>query len=283
MLKYAGYLMALIALIIVGIITVTNPRPHDEADIASLSEQLFEFGAVRYVHGLSSDYKDTNQALFDRVLAGDVLDATESCTYRTAYWHLLQEHAKRFQFVDDDLHMAENYGLDLDNNCDAKGILGLHDMHDFSAQQNFDQLVGNLDLLQDGTGWLNAVILINEVNKNLVDLTVHFAPATHSIGVRVPDLEFSGPFAKDYDAMQDGFKMAQFSAVNSPEYWNGIDAALMSYSAIVAQAQDVIFANSSALQRRLAGRWLSLQTVAPRLDEDTCVRPRPNPIAPICS
>ena len=282
MLKIIRFLLLCLVALIVVMALLTNPRPHRAAAITAYAHQLFEFGAVRYVHALRSDRITMHQDLFDRVAAGAALSAQDSCTYRTAYWMVLQDNARRFQFVDDDLHMATDYGMDHSNNCAGLGIAGAHDLHDISARQNFDELVAHLDALEAGAGWMRSVFLINEINKNLIDLTVHFAPATHAIGVQDPAFLAQGRLATPYNNMQAAFKNAQFAPVNSPAYWTAVDDALAAYATIVMAAQDVTTASSSGLQRRLSGRWLSLQTVAPRLDLTDCTRPRPDAVAPEC-
>lgn len=110
------------------------------------------------------------------------------------------------------------------------------------------------------------------------------APAVQSIGVYAHDfaLDGQGVLAQTYNDMQGHFKVAQFANINGSIYWENIDAALDDYANIVAATQGIVVANSSPLQRRIAGRWLSLQTVAPRLKKQTCLRPQPSQIAPSC-
>lgn len=256
---------------VISIAGVTNPAAHSREDVAALSAQLFEFGAVRFVHTLDND-RIAQEPLFDVVASGQVLDAAQSCTYRTVYLAVLQDHARLFQVADNDLQMATDYGMDTINNCDGSGILGRHDLHDMSAKSNFAEFVRDINTLTDGAGWFRTIGLINELQKDLIDLTVHMAPATHSIGINAPEFVASGPWADQFNAMQSAFKSAQFADINSPAYWGHVDQAMTIYGDIVFAAQGVVMANSTALQRRLAGRWLSLQTVAPRLNITDCLR-----------
>jgi len=282
--RFAIGIRVTLGLGLLGMIATSNPAPQNRAEIDAYAQQLFEFGAIRYVHGLDSPHIAENQSLFDQVRSGAPLDHATSCTYRRAYLMVLQDYARRFQLADDDLQMADDFGIDHANNCDGTGIAGNHDLHDLSAKANVTELLDNLEILQSGTGWVNGIILINEVQKNLVDLTVHMAPAVQSIGVQAPDFDLAGadPIAQSYRDMLGHFKDAQFADINGPAYWDGVDAALANYGDIVASAQEIIVANSGQLQRRIAGRWLSLQTVAPQLDTQTCLRPQPHPTAPIC-
>lgn len=261
---------------------LTNAHPHDADAIAGYAEQLFAFGSVRYVHSLDSDRIVEQQTLFDRVAQGDGLDATESCAYRTTYWLVLQDYTNRFQLADDDLYMATDFGSTHINNCGGLGITGHHDLHDVSAKRNFDQLVDHLDALEEGAGFIDTILRVNEVHKNLVDLMVHMAPATHSIGVMSPEFAQEGRLAAPFNRMQSGFKAAQFAPLNSPAYWQGVRDALAAYTEIVATVQNATTRHSTGLQRRIAGRWLSLQTVAPRLKLTDCVRPRAGQLAAAC-
>jgi len=281
--KYLMYLAVGIFALLAIMIASTNPNAHARADIDAYAEQLFAFGAVRYVHGLDSDHIRENQRLFDQVESGAVLDPEQSCAYRGAYEQVLYDYARHFQAADDDLQMKSFYGTTFANNCGGYGVAGHHDLHDISAKANFEELTSHLAGLQNGLGWTDAVLAINEINKNLIDLSVHMAPATHTIGVRDPAFMANGMLSADFNTMQTAFKTAQFEPVNSPEYWTAIDAALKSHADIIFAAQDIINRNSTPLQRRIAGRFLSLQTVAPRLDPADCVRPRPNQIAPACA
>lgn len=275
---------ALLGLGFGALIAVTDPTPQHRADIEVYAQQLFEFGAVRYVHGLDSQDIAVHQALFDQVASGVPLDRDASCIYRAVYLMVLHDYARRFQLADDDLQMAKDFGMMHANNCGGVGVLGRHDLHDLSAKENAMELMDNLALLRGGAGWFQSIALINEVQKNLVDLTVHMAPAVQSIGVPAPEFSLGGDddIAQSFGTMQGHFKAAQFATINGPVYWENIDAALAAYADIVVASQDIIVAHSSAMQRRIAGLWLSLQTIAPRLDMETCVRPQPNPMAPVC-
>ena len=261
---------------LVGLVVTSSAKPHSRADIQGYAAQLFEFGAVRYVHDLGTKRIEAQQALFDKVAAGEVLDAAQSCKYRSTYWHVLQNHAGRFQAVDADLVMATDYGLDLTNNCRETGIVGTHDMHDLSALSNFADLTDNLAALRAGQGWFKTIYLANDINKDLIDLLVHLAPATHAIGVHDQALVAKGDskIVTNFNAMHAALKQAQFADINGPAYWSAVDAGLVAYGDVIADAQDTIMQNTSTLQRKIAGRFLALQTVAPRLSLSDCLRPR---------
>ena len=230
--RFAIGIRVTLGLGLLGMIATSNPAPQNRAEIDAYAQQLFEFGAIRYVHGLDSPHIAENQSLFDQVRSGAPLDHATSCTYRRAYLMVLQDYARRFQLADDDLQMADDFGIDHANNCDGTGIAGNHDLHDLSAKANVTELLDNLEILQSGTGWVNGIILINEVQKNLVDLTVHMAPAVQSIGVQAPDFDLAGadPIAQSYRDMLGHFKDAQFADINGPP----IGMALMRPSRITA-------------------------------------------------
>lgn len=258
-------MFAIFCVVILGVIFVSSPKDHTRIDIEIYAKELFEFGSVEYVHSLESPRKDGLAAVFDQVANGQPLSATLSSQYRNVYAAILQDNATRFSVVDQDLQMAVDFGMDTQNNCGQFGITGEHDLHDMSAKNNYADIQKNLNRLRSGAGFFNRIYLINDINKDLVDLMVHMAPAVHSVGVR--DVTFSFDGESTFDRMQAAFKTAQFSDVNSRAYWIAVDSALILYADIVEDTQDMISAHSSSMERRIAGRWLAIQTIAPRLEK----------------
>ncbi|MDA7827604.1 hypothetical protein N9A67_05195 [Rhodobacteraceae bacterium] len=243
----------------------STAKPHQSKEITAYANELFEFGSVSYVHALDSPHISQNQQLFDRVARGEELDEHSSCKYRTAFWKILFDHQKRFEIVDADLVIAQDFGKHLSNNCGDLGIPGRHDLHDLSAKENYLDLSQSLQGLESGVGFWRSIVLINNINKDLVDLVVHMAPAVHSIGVK--DDGFGIDPSSPFDQMQSHFKDAQFAPINSATYWQEISEALEIYRDIVEHTQTRILATSHPIAVKIAGRWMALQTIAPRLDQ----------------
>lgn len=160
--RLASGAILILGLSLIGLIATTNPTPQSRSEIQVYAQQLFEFGAIRYVHGLESPHSAKQQALFDKVKLGEQLNHVDSCIYRRAYFLVLHDYARRFQLADDDLQMADNFRMDQVNNCDGHGVAGYHDLHDLSAKANMQELIENIESLQRGAGWLRSIVLINE-------------------------------------------------------------------------------------------------------------------------
>lgn len=239
-----------------------NHATHTNTEIKMLTDRLFEFGAVDFVH---SAYEGTERALFECVSAGQVLGAEQSIRYRRAYQALLLDKQSLFAALDQNIELRRDAGMDRANNAEGKGIKGLHDHHDGSAANNIVNIADNLEALK--TAWpLRRALLANDLYKDLTDLMVHLAPAVHSVGlVSLDPMPEQSP--AQYKAFYEAMKHAQMVPVNSDEYWGAIDTAQDAYANLLSDVQTQIRAQNGALMHAFSGRWLALQTVAPRLSE----------------
>jgi hypothetical protein len=111
-----------------------------------------------------------------------------------------------------------------------------------------------------------------------VDLISHIGVMPHTVSVReatttqaLPD-QALGP---EFEAMLQGFKTAQFSDVNSPGYWRAVDQGLAHYVTLIQTVQSRIWAKTTPLERRIAGRFLAIQTGAPPVDLGRGLRANP--------
>ncbi len=77
-----------------------------------------------------------------------------------------------------------------------------------------------------------------------------------------------------FETMLSAYKQSQFEQVNSPAYWAQVDQAVGSYTELIEQVQTRMWQKSAWWERRIAGRFLDLQTLAPQIDEKTPIRPR---------
>jgi len=244
-----------------GLSFMANRTPHTGDEIVVLTDRLFEFGAVSFVHGTVQ-----GDPLFACVARGDVLSPEQSDTYRQAYQAALLDRQALFVRLDADLRLETDYCMDLGNNVGRRGIGGRHDQHDLSAQANLRDLVANLAGIETALT-LKRALLANDILKDLTDLMVHMAPAIHSVGTP-GEADLSGlpkTVATPYAAFYDGAKRAQFAAVNSPTYWQGVAQMQAGYAQIVQWVEAQLGLHNGPALHALSGRWLSLQTVAPRL------------------
>jgi hypothetical protein len=159
--------------------------------------------------------------------------------------------------------------MDMANNVETMGIAGQHDHHDVSASANFAALLGSLDALDHASNAFSRIRYANAAQKDLVDLISHMGVAPHTVSVPYvaptkawPDAEVGGEF----EGMMRAFKEAQFEPVNSIPYWAAIDLALKNYAALILSVQTHVVGHTQTWERRVAGRFLSPQTLAPPVD-----------------
>lgn len=271
--RWKRYLVLALAAGLAGWVLAIPAEPHDRRTVNALATQLFEFGAVRYFTP-----PDESDYLFLAVADGAVLDNAQSCVYRQAYSARVAAKARIFDLLDQDIEFRDDFGEGVANNCGVHGLAGHQDIHDLSAKNNIEAIGARLSAL-DNAGALARIGHANTIAKNLEDLMVHFAPAIHSLGVHHSEFaaknlppELAGPYGR----MVAGFKTAQFAPVNSCAYWRGVDQALKNYADLVIYGEGVVRARLSTFEYKIAGRWLSPQTLAPRLDIEAPVRPRPD-------
>ena len=241
-----------------------NRAPHNPENIAMLSDRLFEFGAVDFIH---SGYDGESKALFDCVASGKELSDKQSMKYRKLYQQILLEKQGLFARLDANIALRRDEGLERTNNAGGMGIAGLHDHHDASAANNAKDIETGLLSLQS-TWPLKRAIIANDIYKDLTDLMVHMAPAAHSVGLLEHDRMPMG-LGQDFTAFYVGLKRAQAALINSPEYWAGVEAALVAYRALIAKTQSEVRQHNGSVLHALSGKWLALQTIAPRLNANS--------------
>jgi len=238
-----------------------NRTPHTSAEIALLTDRLFEFGAVDFVH---AKVGGEHAPLFDCVAKGLVLTPAQSRAYRTAYQAMLLDNQRLFTVLDANLELRQDAGLGQPNNTGGTGIAGLHDHHDASAANNAVEIAQQLDALKT-SGHIKRIALANDIYKDLTDLMVHMAPAAHSVGLLEMQEEGLGQSPTAYESFYRAMKAAQDTAINSAGYWQAVDTALAAYAVLVLDVQAEVRATNGAMVHAVSGQWLSLQTVAPRL------------------
>lgn len=244
-----------------------NSQPHGTNDISQLTRKLYQFGAISFVH---EGYDGSAYKLFECVKNGHELTQEQSTIYRVEYQRYLQSQARLFTRLDENIEFATDVGMETTNNVGSKGIAGLHDMHDMSAGSNLVDLDRQVKALS-GSGFFKRISLANDAYKDLTDLMVHLAPAVHSVGLlelEPVDANIEPQIAAHYLDFYSAMKNAQAEAVNSSTYFEEVERALAAYDLLVAQVQNAIWAENSAVIHALSGRWLSLQTIAPRLKNE---------------
>ncbi|MCR9139368.1 MAG: hypothetical protein NXI27_25435 [Alphaproteobacteria bacterium] len=274
--------IAVVLLLAIGLIFIFSlpSGPHSARDVRLYTSLLNEIAAVDVPHNsfLSDEQKTDHADLLALVESGKQLTEQQSRTYRQLIQQILLDHQSRLVWLDTSLTVMNDVEIDEVNNVGGTGIEGLHDHHDQSARRNFSDLSVALQRLETANGITAPVVRIfsaNRAYKNLTDIILHLAVAAHSVSVEYmpPDLDVEpGTMAADFESMLMAYKIAQFAPVNSQTYVAQIGRAMDAYDRLVLAAQARINQRLSPLERRLAGRWLALHTIAPQPDTTMTVR-----------
>jgi hypothetical protein len=247
----------------VVVLAMQPSAPMSRASLAAHSAALFRYGAVDVPQQLAGESDDVMR----RVAAGDLLSTTESAAYRQQIQAVLAAHQTLFSSLDNNLIFAVDFAATDPNNCGGAGIAGKHDLHAASAASNFAELDADLQALENA-GMLRRIYLANEAYKDLTDLMVHLAPATHSVVAgAAPALPTDADQSRAllFETFRHAMTRASFAPINSPEYQSAIALALLAFTDLAVNVQTQVTTHLSPLEQRIAGRWLAIQSVSPQL------------------
>lgn len=214
-------------------------------------------------------FKKANSGLLADVESGVILSKDNSVRYRHLFQDILHEHQNYLARFDAQLSVIADHAMQTDNNTQGQGISGHHDHHDLSALANFEEMLLSIEKLNTSRTFISRIVYANFVQKDLVDLISHVgvAPHTVSVGYEAPDQPWLNlALGAQFEAMLKAYKSAQFELVNSPQYWAAIDQGQSAYGLLILSVQEIVFSKTARWERRIAGRFLSLQTLAPPVD-----------------
>ncbi len=249
----------------------TSSEPWSQQEVSNFTIALNEAAAISVPHDflMASGIRAAHLALLKKVESGAVLSDAESLNYRLIFQQTLEKSQRFLSAFDQQLTVLSNHAMHEGNNVNAAGIAGNHDHHDYSARQNFAGLLISLDQLDAAGTPLGRIVAANGIQKDLVDLISHLgvAPYTVSVSYRAPEIPWQDSELGDkFEAMLLAFKAAQFTLVNSAAYWVQIDIGLARYNELILLVQNRVIARTKPWERRIAGRFLSPQTLAPPVD-----------------
>jgi hypothetical protein len=255
----------------------SNPDPWSNEEVANLTVGLNEAAAIGVPHGflMSKDMRSTNLVLLEKVESGALLNEIETKSYRYLFQKTLQDSQNFLSRFDAELTIIPDHAMDINNNVQTMGIAHLHDHHDTSARRNFAGLLQSLEQFDQAKTSFGRIRFANAAQKDLVDLISHMGVAPHTVSVPYVPPEFpwaNAELGQIFEEMMKAFKQAQFSSINSPAYWVAIDQALAQYSELILKVQQHVTDRTSAWERRIAGRFLATQTLAPPVDLERALR-----------
>lgn len=258
--------LALAVAVPAGLIWREPWQPMTAPEISERVAALMRYGAVDVPHDMAgADHPQA--ALMARVAAGEVLTVAESARYRLAIQGVLADHQRMFAVLDNNIVFAADVGPNEPNNCGGTGIAGRHDHHAASAASNFAEMEASLAALQTA-GPLGRIRHANRAYKSLTDLMVHLAPAQASVMLAdQPALPAGADPARAalFDAFRTAMTQAGFVPIGSAEQDAALTRARSAFEKLAWEVQGAVTTQLSPLEQRLAGRWLSIQSVSPRL------------------
>ena len=256
------------AVIVVPVLLVWREpwQEMDEAAITARVAALLRYGAMDVPHEMAGP-NHPQAALLARVAAGETLTVDESNKYRLAIQGVLADNQGLFRLLDNNIVFASDAGPNDPNNCGGLGIAGRHDLHAASAASNFAEMEASLAALETA-GPFGRIRHANRAYKSLTDLMVHLAPAQASVMLQNQPALPAGANAMraaGFDRFRRAITKAGFEPIGSPEHKAAMITGQVAYVGLALAVQEAITANLSPFEQRLAGRWLAVQSVSPRL------------------
>jgi hypothetical protein len=272
-------LMVALTLVAAVVVLNTNPDPWAEKDLPALTKALNEAAAIGVPHDflMQKEVRDQHLAILEKVESGAALTLTESLEYRKIFQATLLDSQSFLAAFDDQLSVLPDHAMQDANNIEGLGIAGHHDHHDQSARSNFRALLNSLEHLDQARTPIGRVFNTNAVQKDLVDLISHMGVAPHTVSVPYAEPNEPWPDAalgSIFEDMLKAFKAAQFELINTPAYWQHVDKALAHYDDLILAVQGRVVAKTARWERRIAGRFNSVQTFAPPIDLNRPLRSR---------
>lgn len=261
-------MLLLLLVLLLVFFAFTRSSPWQKPELDALVLQLNEAAAIGVPHDflMKAETRIANLALLQKVEQGAVLTEEESQIYRHLFQTVLQQSQSFLARFDGELSVLPDHDMAHANNVSGYGIAGLHDHHDLSARRNFVALQDELRQAEQATNPVSRVLALNAVQKDLVDLISHIGVAAHTVST--PYESPTQPWREVelgelFESYIKHTKQAQFAAIHSPAYWQGVDEALADYTGLIIAVQNRLKAASSPVEMRIAGYFNGFQTLAP--------------------
>ncbi len=273
-------IFALTVSLLLILLTFGSSQPYSSEKLRGFALRLNEAAAIQIPHHFLMDeaIRQQHLTLLKKVETGAELTAENSARYRAIFQSNLAQSQSFLGRFDQELTILEDWQMSADNNVGQAGITGKHDHHDRSARLNFADVERSLSIIDKSTGGFGYVQRIRAINlayKSLADVISHLGVAPHTVSVayELPAVALRDPtLGSLFETVLRNYKNAQFETVNSTAYWRYVDRAVNDYARLVEQVQKRVHAKSTWWERRIAGRFLSLQTLAPMIEEDIPLR-----------
>jgi hypothetical protein len=266
-LRWTGVIAMLAVILLGGALWREDVTPWTADQIRTRVDEINQAAGITLPHDFDNGaIRRTAPDLFTKVERNAPLTDEESARYRVLYQGIILSKQALLRRFDRNLTVMIDVEMDRPNNVGGYGIAGSHDHHDASVRSNLADLDAELAAIHASqftpTRVLNAILAY----KDLSDILAHLATISHTK---------STPYRRPAGAVDDvtrlgedtlgEFKTVQFASVNGPEYWTSMFRALDAYDRLVLRVQNDIDSALSPIERKLAGRWGSVQSLGPWL------------------
>jgi hypothetical protein len=271
--RIALWIVAALAVVFVGVVLTTlmaqDIAPLTADTIRKKVDEINQAAAVTVPEEFESgklcrDHMD----LCKSVDADRPLSEKESSDYRITFQEVICLKQPTLRRFDRNLTVLSNVDMSRPNNVGGLGIAGSHDHHDESMRSNLRDIEGEISTVKDHSRSVySRVKAAVFVYKDLSDVLTHLAtiPHTKSTAYEPPSKNDLGDYQRAGEAMLIDFKAAQFAPINGPEYWAALSRGLDKFDLPALSVQQAVNDNLSPLERRLTGRWGSVQSLGPWL------------------
>lgn len=210
--------------------------------------------------------RDNHTQLFEKVESSVELSIDESRDYRKLYQNILLKNQFKFSLYDRDITILNDHNMGRVNNIGGRGIKGEHDHHDSSTRENINNILGNLEKIQASNYPFYSpyrVLIAIGIHKDTMDLILHIGTIPHTVSTIDNQKMSNSPIEKLAEDMLAHYKKAQFTPVNSVEYWQAIEDGMESYTQLILSIQAIIVTNLSETELKTAGLWGGWQSLSP--------------------
>lgn len=255
--------VAIVMLAVAAAFQDVTPLTADE--IRRKADEVNQAAAVNIPHGFDNGARrNAALELFTRVERNQELSDEDSARYRAAYQAIIFDKQSTLRRFDRNLTVLTDVDMDRANNVGGNGIAGRHDHHDASVRSNLASLTKELAAL-DGVPLLRARFGA-QAYKDLSDILAHLGTVPHTKSTPyVPPGHALTEVERIGEESLRAFKAAQFARVNSPGYWTAVFHGLDLFDQLASTVQRTVDGKLTRVERKMSGRWGSVQSLGPWL------------------
>lgn len=266
--RYLAVVSAIGFLLLVACVVSENTDPLTPDEVRTRDDEVNQASSVNIPHNFAGGKLRTEEpALTSKVEQDALLSESESSVYRSEYQQIIRLEQPMLRRIDRNLTVMEDVQMSRPNNVAGYGIAGSHDYHDESVRSNLYDLTKEVESAENPTSpsvtkiW-SAILAYKDLSDTLSHLaTVPNTKSTAYLPPVAPSIGYQG----EGETILKHFKDAQFAPVDSNAYWTSIWQGLDGYDSLAMDVQVRLYRSLNPVERHLAGRWGSVQSLGPFL------------------